>query len=141
LENAPAAFFLWQRIMEISVQRDSQNHGCRIEVAAYEEGALMVFGRDESSDYGNIGTAVTFLLIGMGVGALAALLFAPKTGKQLRQDIRRSYEDAKDAVEDFAEDAKDRVEGAIERGADWVDEVGASARKKVGPIARAARRG
>ena len=40
-------------------------------------------GRYESSDGGNLGTAITFLLIGMGAGALAALLMAPKSGRDL----------------------------------------------------------
>ena len=34
------------------------------------------------------------LKIGIGAGALVALLFAPKTGKQLRKDLRRGYDDA-----------------------------------------------
>ena len=48
-------------------------------------------GNYESSDQGSqVGTAVTFLLIGLGIGAAAALLLAPKTGKQFRKDIRRT---------------------------------------------------
>jgi gas vesicle protein len=87
-----------------------------------------------------VGTAVTFLLIGMGAGALVALLLAPKSGKQLRRDIRRKYEDARGAVEDFADETKDRVGEALEHGADWVEEVEQGARKKVAPLARALRR-
>jgi gas vesicle protein len=40
----------------------------------------MHIGRYESSRDSNVGTAVTFLLIGLGAGALTALLLAPKTG-------------------------------------------------------------
>jgi len=98
----------------------------------------MAFGKHEDSD--SVGTAVTFLLIGIGAGALAALLFAPKSGKELRRDIRRKYKDARGAVEDFAEEAKDRMEDALERGADWVEEVEESTRKKVAPLGRALRR-
>ena len=43
-------------------------------------------GRYESSENSNIGTAITFLLIGLGAGALTGLLLAPKAGKQLRRD-------------------------------------------------------
>jgi gas vesicle protein len=91
-------------------------------------------------DSNQIGTAITFLLIGIGAGAIAALLLAPKSGEQLRRDIRRRYEDAREAIEDIAEEAKDRVEEVIERGSDWVDEVEESARKRVAPLARALRR-
>ena len=67
------------------------------------------FGNDE--DGTSVGVAITFLLIGVGAGALAALLFAPKSGEQLRRDIRRRYKDAKGAVEGFADEAKERVGG------------------------------
>jgi gas vesicle protein len=87
-----------------------------------------------------VGTAVTFLLIGMGAGALMALLFAPKSGKQLRRDIRRRYEDARGAVEDFADETRERVGDAMEQGADWVEGVEQSARKRVAPLSRALRR-
>ena len=66
-------------------------------------------GRYESSEGGSVGTAVTFLMIGIGAGALAALLLAPKTGKQLRRDLKRGYEDARDTLEDWTEEARDRV--------------------------------
>ena len=40
-------------------------------------------GKYEASDGGSAaGTAVTFLLIGLGAGALLGLLLAPKPGKQ-----------------------------------------------------------
>ncbi len=45
----------------------------------------MTTGRYESSESSHIGTAITFLLIGLGAGALAGLLLAPKTGKQTAQ--------------------------------------------------------
>jgi gas vesicle protein len=88
------------------------------------------------SDRSNVGTAITFLFIGLGAGALVALLLAPKAGKQLRKELRRTYEDAREAVEDFAEEAKDRVEDVMERGSDWVD----AAREKVEPLRSAMRR-
>jgi gas vesicle protein len=93
--------------------------------------------REENSQ---IGTAITFLLIGIGAGAVAALLLAPKSGEQLRRDIRRRYEDAREAMGDIAEEAKERVEEVLERGSDWVDDVNETARKRVAPLARALRR-
>ncbi len=101
-------------------------------------------GRYESSDSSHIGTAITFLLIGLGAGALAGLLLAPKTGKQLRRDLQRGYEDAKDTIEDWAEEAKDRVREASDRvrevasrGADLADEI----RERVEPLRKAINRG
>jgi gas vesicle protein len=100
----------------------------------------MSSGRSESSEGSNIGTAITFLLIGLGAGALAGLLLAPKTGKQLRRDLRRGYEDAKDSIGDWADEAKDRarevsekVRDAANRGAEIADDL----RDKVEPLRRA----
>lgn len=96
----------------------------------------MRIGSYESSDKGGVGTAVTFLMIGVGVGALVALLLAPKTGKQLRRDLRRKYEGAREAVEDFTEEARERVNDAVDRGNEWVE----SAREKIDPLRSAVRR-
>jgi gas vesicle protein len=93
-----------------------------------------------SEDSNQVGTALTFLLIGIGAGAIGALLFAPKSGEQLRREIRRRYDDARETIEDIAEEAKERVEAVMDRGSDWVDEVEESARKRVAPLARALRR-
>jgi gas vesicle protein len=107
----------------------------------------MRFGRYESSDGNNVGTAVTFFLIGIGAGALAALVLAPKTGKQFRRDLKRGYDDAKDALQDWTEDAKDRVRDARERvrdvadrGADLAGDLRDGVREKVEPLRRAMNR-
>ncbi len=103
----------------------------------------MRIGRYESSESSNVGTAITFLLIGLGAGALAGLLLAPKSGKQLRRDLQRGYEDAKDTVGDWADEAKDRVRevgdrvrDVANRGADLASDI----REKVEPLRRAINR-
>jgi gas vesicle protein len=103
----------------------------------------MRLGKYESSNSNTVGTAITFLLIGLGAGALAGLLLAPKTGKQLRRDLKRGYDDAKDTLDDWTEEAKDRVRDvqdrvrdAAERGADLADNL----REKVEPLRRAMNR-
>jgi len=107
----------------------------------------MRIGRYESSESSNIGTAITFLLIGLGAGALAGLLLAPKSGKQLRRDIKRGYDDAVDTVGDWADEAKDRVREAGEhvreaasRGADLAEDLRDKAREKAEPLRRAINR-
>jgi gas vesicle protein len=103
----------------------------------------MSSGRYESSQGSNIGTAITFLLIGLGAGALAGLLLAPKTGKQLRRELQRGYEDAKEGFSDWADEAKDRVREVSERvrdvasrGADIAEEL----RDRAEPLRRAIRK-
>jgi gas vesicle protein len=100
----------------------------------------MRLGRYESSESNTMGTAITFLLIGLGAGALAGLLLAPKTGKQLRRDLKRGYEDAKDTLEDWADEAKDRVKDVAERGIDAAQDLREGARERVEPLRRAIKR-
>jgi gas vesicle protein len=96
----------------------------------------MRYGKYESSNRGGgAGTALTFLLIGLGAGAVLGLLYAPKPGKQMRKDLKRRYEDARDTFDDWKEEARDLAEEAVERGAEIADEV----RERVRPIAKAMR--
>jgi gas vesicle protein len=98
----------------------------------------MRYGRYESSDGGShVGTALTFLLIGLGAGALVGMLYAPKPGKQMRKELRRRYEDARETFDDWREQARDVAEEAIERGAELAEEV----RERVTPLTRNLRRG
>jgi gas vesicle protein len=105
-------------------------------------------GHYESSEGHTVGTAITFFLIGVGAGALTALMLAPKSGKQFRRELKRGYEDARDSLHDWAEEAKDRVNDArdrvrevAERGADLAEGVREAAREKVEPLRRAINRG
>jgi gas vesicle protein len=94
------------------------------------------FGDYQPSDRSTVGLAITFLFIGLGAGALAALLFAPKTGKQMRRDLRRKYENAKDVIEDWQEQAGD----VIEKGAEWASTARDVAKERVAPFAKAVKR-
>lgn len=95
----------------------------------------MRIGKYESSN-GTTGTAVTFLLIGLGVGAALGLLLAPKTGKQLRKDLRSSYDDALETASDWTEEARDRIEDVVEKSGDFADEL----RAKTKPLSDLLRR-
>lgn len=115
----------------------------------------MRIGSYESSEGGNIGTALTFFMIGLGAGALAGLLLAPKTGKQFRRDLKRGYEDARETAGEWADEAKDKVREAgdhvrdagerirevAQRGAEMAEDLRDAARDKVEPLRRAINRG
>jgi gas vesicle protein len=95
-------------------------------------------GNYEASDRGSAaGTAVTFLLIGLGAGALLGVLLAPKAGKLLRKDLRRKLDDARETVDEWTDEAKEFAQEAMERGAEIADEV----RERVAPLAKGIRRG
>jgi gas vesicle protein len=95
----------------------------------------MRIGKYEGSD-GTAGTAITFLMIGLGVGAALGLLLAPKPGRQLRRDLRRSYDDALETASEWTDEAKGRFEEVVEKGSDLADEL----RSKAKPISDLLRR-
>ena len=103
----------------------------------------MTSGRYQSYEGSHIGTALTFLLIGLGAGTLMGLLLAPKPGKQLRKDLRRGYEDARESFDEWADEARDRVRevgervrDAASRGAEMAEDL----RERVEPLRRAINR-
>ncbi|HKW19048.1 MAG TPA: YtxH domain-containing protein [Terriglobales bacterium] len=91
-------------------------------------------GKYEGS--GNVGTAITFLLIGLGAGTVIGMLFAPKAGRQMRSDLRRQYETARETFDDWKENAKDFAEDVIDRGSDLADDL----RERVTPLTKPAKR-
>jgi gas vesicle protein len=77
-------------------------------------------------------TAITFLLVGLGIGAIAALLLAPKSGKQIRKMVRRRYEDAREGIEDLG----DRAGDYWEKGSEWASDQ----KERVAPIMKKMRK-
>jgi gas vesicle protein len=96
----------------------------------------MRVGKYEVSEGSRSNSAITFLLIGLGAGALIGMMFAPKAGKQMRKDLRRKYDDARETLDDWTEDARDAAEEVMERGAEFAEEV----RDRVSPLAKNLRR-
>lgn len=62
---------------------------------------------------------VTFLFLGVGIGAGLALLFAPKSGKETRKMLARRAEDGKDYVTSKSKEIRKQAEGAVGRSKDW----------------------
>jgi|SRR5258705_7168629 gas vesicle protein len=94
-------------------------------------------GKYESDRGSTVGTAITFLLIGLGAGAVVGMLLAPKTGRQMRRDLRRGYDNARETFDDWKETARDFAEEAMERGSDFAEDL----RDRVTPLTKGIRRG
>lgn len=87
----------------------------------------MQTGKYETSDCGTFTLVVTCFMVGVGCGAVAAMLLTPKTGSQLRRSLRRRFEDARDSVGDWAgevaEDTQDRTSDLMDRGKEWARDL------------------
>ena len=65
-----------------------------------------------SQDNSSKGLLLGFLAGGV-VGAIAALLYAPKAGRELRNDIRSKSDEYYDDVERYFSDARDKAKDLI----------------------------
>jgi gas vesicle protein len=60
-----------------------------------------------------------FLLVGIGIGAGVALLFAPQSGRDTRRYLARRAEGGRDYVTSAGKELLKQAEGVVERGKDW----------------------
>ena len=72
------------------------------------------------SEEGNGASNFGFFLAGLGMGAILALLFAPRSGKETREYIAGKAEEGRDYVKAKTEDLRHQAEGAVEKGKDIV---------------------
>jgi gas vesicle protein len=84
-------------------------------------------------------TKLTYLLIGGGIGAILALLFAPKSGQELREDIadatRKGLEKGKEVAGQLQERAGEYYEVSREKA----EEIIAAAQEKAGELSEKAK--
>ena len=93
--------------------------------------------RRDSGD--NISTRLTYLLIGGGIGAVLALLFAPKSGEELRGDIADATRKGIDRSREAAQQLGDRAGEYYEATRERASELYTQAAEKVGEVAQTAR--
>ncbi len=93
--------------------------------------------RRDSGD--SISTRLTYLLIGGGIGAVIALLFAPKSGQELRGDLadatRKGIDKSREAAQQLGDRAGQYYDATRERASEYYTQ----AAEKVGEVAQTAR--
>ena len=93
--------------------------------------------RRDSGD--SISTRLTYLLIGGGIGAILALLFAPKSGHELRGDIadatRKGIDRSREAAQHLGERAGEYYEATRDRASDLYTQAAG----RIGEVAQTAR--
>ena len=93
------------------------------------------YEREETS----AATKLTYLLVGGGIGAILALLFAPKSGEELRGDIadvtRKGIEKGKEVGSQIQDKAGDYYEVSREKATEFYQ----TAQDKAGDLAEKAK--
>jgi gas vesicle protein len=63
----------------------------------------------------NVGSKVSFFMVGLGIGALVGILFAPKSGEETREYLSSKAEEGRDFAQKKARELRERAEDLIER--------------------------
>lgn len=66
----------------------------------------------------NVGSKITYFLVGLGVGALVGVLFAPKSGEDTREFLSKKADEGRDYAQRKAKELRERADDLIERGKD-----------------------
>jgi gas vesicle protein len=62
-----------------------------------------------------VGSKVSYFLVGLGVGALMGVLFAPKSGEDTREYLSKRADDGRDFAQRKARELRDRADDLIEK--------------------------
>lgn len=68
------------------------------------------------------GTVVVSFLAGAALGAGLALLYAPKSGRETREQIADLADDAVEKIKEYAKDAQNKIVSAFEEGQEAIRE-------------------
>jgi gas vesicle protein len=63
----------------------------------------------------NVGSKVSVFLVGLGIGALIGILFAPKSGEETRDYLSSKADEGRDYAQKKARELRERAEDLLER--------------------------
>lgn len=66
------------------------------------------------------GNSFLWFLAGLGIGALAGVMYAPRSGEETREALRSRAEEGREYVRSRARQAKDQAGEWVDRGRDVV---------------------
>lgn len=64
----------------------------------------------------NLGSKVSYFLVGLGVGTLLGILFAPKSGEETREYLVKKAEEGREYAQRKARELRERADDLVERG-------------------------
>jgi gas vesicle protein len=68
------------------------------------------------------GNSFLWFLAGLGIGAVAGVLYAPRSGEETREALRSRAEDGREFVRDRAKQAKEQAATWADRGRDVLNQ-------------------
>src|SRR5262245_6955837 len=80
------------------------------------------------------GDKLVYFLIGAGIGAITALLFAPKSGSELRSDIADATKKGLDYARDTGRELGERANEVYQTGVDRASDLSNRSKDAVGDL-------
>jgi len=66
----------------------------------------------------SVGSKISYFLVGVGIGALLGVLFAPKSGEETREFLAKRADEGREYAQKRAKELRERADELIERGKD-----------------------
>ena len=63
----------------------------------------------------SVGSRVSFFVVGLGIGAIIGILFAPKSGEETRDYLSAKADEGRDYAQQKARELRERAEDLLER--------------------------
>jgi gas vesicle protein len=68
------------------------------------------------------GNSFLWFLAGLGLGAVVGVLYAPKSGRETREDIRQRAEDGRDYILNRARQTREQAQQWVEKGREILEQ-------------------
>lgn len=90
--------------------------------------------KNMANENGNNTDNLVYFLIGAGIGAMTAILFAPKPGRELRSDIADVTQKGIDYARDSGRELSERTTGYYQTGVERAAEIRSRSKAAVNDI-------
>ncbi len=77
-------------------------------------------------------TGIGWFVAGIGLGALLGVLFAPKTGREIREGLLDNARESKEYVAARGKQARDQINSVVDRGRDQINEYAEKGKEVAG---------
>ena len=69
----------------------------------------------------NVGSKVSVFLVGLGIGALVGILFAPKSGEETREYLSSKADEGRDYAQRKAQELRERADDLLARSKEMMN--------------------
>ena len=78
----------------------------------------------------NIGSKISFFLVGLGIGAVVGILFAPKSGEETREFLSKKAEEGRDYAQRKAEETREFLSKKADEGREYAQRTAKDLRER-----------